>query len=131
MACRAHALHQQLPARPQSIGRLRHAVAEFADSSGASAGQCANIALAVSEALSNAVIHAYIGDDQPGAVAVNVQMHARRLEVVVCDAGSGMRPRVDSPGAGLGLPLIARLTEQLDISDAMPGTCVRMTFAID
>ncbi len=109
---------------------MRRAVAEFAAGSGASADQCATISLAVSEALSNVVIHAYVGHDEPGAMAVDAQINERGLEVVVRDEGTGMRPRVDSPGVGLGLPLIARLTEQIDISDALPGTCVRMTFAI-
>jgi anti-sigma regulatory factor (Ser/Thr protein kinase) len=128
--CPPAALHEQLAARPQSIGRLRRAVVEFAGSRGASSGQCATIALAVSEALSNAVLHAYLGHEQPGDVVVVAQMHEAALEVVVCDEGSGMRPRSDSPGAGLGLPLIARLTEQLEIRDTTPGMCVRMTFAI-
>lgn len=123
-------MHQQLPALAQSIAPLRQAVAEFAGEGGASAGQRATIALAVSEALSNAVIHAYAGDDRPGVMAVDAQMHERSLEVVVCDEGSGMRPRTDSPGAGLGLPLIAHLAEQLEVSDTTPGTRVRMTFAI-
>jgi anti-sigma regulatory factor (Ser/Thr protein kinase) len=130
MAGLAAALHEQLPARPQSIGRLRQAVAEFAGDGGASAGQCATIALAVSEALTNVVVHAYIGYDQPGAMAVDAQLDAPWLQVVVCDEGRGLRPRLDSPGSGLGIPLIARLTEQLDITDAIPGTRVHMTFAI-
>ncbi len=122
-------MHEQLPARPQSIGPLRHAVAEFAGSSGASARQRAAIGLAVSEALNNAVTHAYV-DRQPGVMAVKAQIHDRSLEVVVVDEGRGMRPRLDSPGSGLGLPMIARLAEDLEISDRMPGTAVRMTFAI-
>jgi anti-sigma regulatory factor (Ser/Thr protein kinase) len=124
-------LHEQLPARPQSIGQLRHAVVEFAGSSGASPRQCATIALAVSEALSNAVIHAYVDHDAPGLMGVDALLHERSLEVVVCDAGGGMRPRIDSPGSGLGLPLIASMTEQFEIRDTMPGVSVHMTFAID
>jgi anti-sigma regulatory factor (Ser/Thr protein kinase) len=124
------ALHEQLAARPQSIGRLRHAVVAFAGSGGASAGQCATIALAVSEALNNAVLHAYLGLAEPGVMAIDAHVRESLLEVVVCDEGSGMRPRTDSPGVGLGLPLIARLTERLEITDTEPGVAVRMTFAI-
>jgi anti-sigma regulatory factor (Ser/Thr protein kinase) len=124
------ALHEQLPACPQSVGRLRHAVTEFAGSGGASAGQCATIALAVSEALSNAVIHAYADCDEPGDMVVEASLHDHSLEVVVCDQGGGMRPRPDSPGAGLGLPLIASVTEQLEIRETSPGVAVHMTFAI-
>jgi serine/threonine-protein kinase RsbW len=130
MSAPAAGLHEQLPACPQNVGRLRHTVVDFAAHCGASAGQCATIALAVSEALSNIVVHAYIGQDQAGPMTVNVQMRERSLEVIVRDRGSGMRPRADSPGSGLGLPLIARITDQLTITDARPGVRVQMTFAI-
>jgi hypothetical protein len=42
-----------------------------------------------------------------------------------------MHPRADSPGAGLGLPLIAKVAESFSVS-APPGggTEVSMTFAL-
>ena len=126
----AAALHERVPARAQSVGPLRHAVVEFAGSSGASADQLATIALAVSEALSNAVLHAYVDHDEPGDVIVDAHVHERSLEVLIRDEGHGMRPRTDSPGLGLGLPLIARLAERLVISDTAPGTSVQMSFAL-
>ena len=54
-------LHDRLPALPESIAPLRHSVLGFASDSGASERQREDIALAVSEALSNAVVHAYVG----------------------------------------------------------------------
>ncbi len=86
--------------------------------------------MAVSEALNNAVLHAYAGGESPGIVAVDAWMSERSLNVVVCDEGGGMLRRPGGPGLGLGLPLIARLTRQLvDRGDAR-GMRVRMTFAI-
>jgi len=125
-------LHDRLPALPESIAPLRHAVLGFASDSGASERQREDIALAVSEALSNAVVHAYVGRDSPGLLAVNARLRGRWLEVVVCDEGVGMLPRTDSPGLGLGLALIARVTEELELEslDAIPGVRVRMKFAI-
>jgi len=125
-------LHERLPARPESIPPLRHMVLGFADDGGASDRQREDIALAVTEALSNAVLHAYVGDDSPGLMAVNAQLRGERLEVVVCDEGVGMTPRADSPGMGLGLPLIQRVTEQVELEmlDSVPGVRVRMTFQI-
>jgi anti-sigma regulatory factor (Ser/Thr protein kinase) len=43
-----------------------------------------------------------------------------------------MLPRLDSPGLGIGLPLIAQMSDQLDIEDrgSEPGVRVRMTFSI-
>jgi anti-sigma regulatory factor (Ser/Thr protein kinase) len=123
-------LRARLPARPASITTLRRAVLDFAAGCGASARHCEDIALAVSEALTNAVMHAYVGRERLGEVAVSAWAHERRLEVVVCDAGRGMRPRDDSPGMGLGLKMVEALTERLVLEDAMPGVRVRMTFAI-
>ncbi len=102
----------------------------FADSSGASPQQVENIAVAVSEAVSNAVVHAYPDAGDPGVVVVQARVREHALEVEVSDEGRGMRPRADSPGMGLGLPLIVRLTETLEVEEANPGVRLRMTFAL-
>jgi len=52
------------------------------------------------------------------------------LRVVVSDNGEGMRERHDSPGLGLGLPLIDRLAEAVEVSGDGDGTHVRMDFAL-
>jgi anti-sigma regulatory factor (Ser/Thr protein kinase) len=125
-------LKECLPARAENIALLRRAVVAYAGSNGASERQREDIALAVSEALSNAVLHAYIGDDSPGDVGVDAWVDERALLVVVCDDGVGMLPRTDSPGLGLGLSLIARMTQHLEVEspDATRGMRLRMTFAI-
>jgi len=104
----------------------------FAGTSGASDRQREDIALAVSEALSNAVMHAYVGYDSPGLVAVNARMDGAWLEVVVCDEGIGMQTRIDSPGLGLGLRLIVRMAERVRVESlaTTPGVRIRMMFAI-
>jgi serine/threonine-protein kinase RsbW/stage II sporulation protein AB (anti-sigma F factor) len=54
-----------------------------------------------------------------------------RLAIAVRDDGRGMLPRPDSPGLGLGLPLIATLSETLELGrSADDRTEVRMTFPI-
>jgi len=126
-------LHERLPARAQSVPLARRAVDEFACGCGASARQLAAIALAVSEAVSNAVVHAYVGHDAPGIVAVEAQIDGSALHVTVRDEGIGMRPRTDSPGAGLGLGLglIASVSDRFELAEMQPGVRVCMTFAID
>jgi serine/threonine-protein kinase RsbW/stage II sporulation protein AB (anti-sigma F factor) len=53
------------------------------------------------------------------------------LEVVVEDEGGGTVPRGDSPGIGVGLPLIATLAAESSITGrAGGGTVVRMTFPL-
>jgi anti-sigma regulatory factor (Ser/Thr protein kinase) len=46
-------------------------------------------------------------------VAVTVR-EREWIDVRVADDGSGMAPRDDSPGLGLGLPLIRHLADQFD-----------------
>jgi serine/threonine-protein kinase RsbW/stage II sporulation protein AB (anti-sigma F factor) len=125
-------LREQRSAIAEHVGALREAVVRFADASGASRRTREQIALAVSEALSNCVIHAYAGQDRPGPVTVEAWARAGSVVVLVSDEGRGMVPRLDSPGLGIGLPLIAQMSDQLDIEarDDQPGVRVRMTFAI-
>jgi anti-sigma regulatory factor (Ser/Thr protein kinase) len=92
-------------------------------------GQCDDIAVAVSEALSNVVEHAYAGLESPGPMTVEASRHERLLIVVVSDDGVGMRAR-DTPGVGMGLRLIFALTARLEFEDAVLGARARMTFAI-
>lgn len=125
-------LQHRLPARPDSVAQLRRAVTSYALHNGASQRQREDIALAVSEAISNAVLHAYVGRDRPGDVNVSAWMQDRCLEVVVSDDGSGLAPRPDSPGLGLGLVLMGQMADQLRFEkpESVPGMRVQMSFSI-
>jgi anti-sigma regulatory factor (Ser/Thr protein kinase) len=123
-------MRRRRPAQAESVTLLRHAVVDFAARCGASGRQREDIALAVSEALSNAVLHAYVGRPVAGPIDVAATIEARVLTVVVGDAGIGMRARTDSPGLGLGMKLIGQLTDELLVTALHPGVRVEMTFAI-
>jgi PAS domain S-box-containing protein len=111
------------------VGAIRGGVREFARQRGGSDGLLIDLALAVTEAVTNSVVHAFI-DREPGIVRTRIQAAPNELVVVVTDNGRGMQPRADSPGLGLGLPTIASLTTAMDMH-APPGggTVVTMTFA--
>jgi anti-sigma regulatory factor (Ser/Thr protein kinase) len=116
----------RLPAEPGSIPRFRRAVVAFAGEQGFEEAYA--IGLAVTEAATNAVLHAY-GDSEPGDVRVVACAERERLVVVVRDWGTGMRPRTDTPGLGLGLPTIATLASSFDVEAADgAGTLLRMHF---
>lgn len=123
-------LHDRRPATPQSIAALRRAVIKLAARGGASERQRLDIALAVSEALTNVVAHAYPGHSVPGVVVVQAALEGDALEVAVLDEGVGMPPAAVHPPAGLGLAIIARAADRLKLSDATPGTRLQMTFAL-
>ena len=131
MSVEPHAqLRERRPATPDSIQPLRRAVVELAAARGASQDQLENIALAVSEAVSNAVMHAYVEEERPGTVAVEALVRDDALDVAVCDEGRGLLPREDSPGLGWGLALIDRIAEQLRLDESGPGVRLQMRFRI-
>jgi anti-sigma regulatory factor (Ser/Thr protein kinase) len=125
-------LSRSVPATADNVGRLRRTVAEFAYRHGASARALEDVNLAVSEALTNVVVHAYRDAAGPGPLLVVVAVRDRALIVTVADEGCGMTPRPDSPGLGLGMGLMARVADTFEISPriARPGVVLRMAFAL-
>lgn len=115
---------------PPSVRELRGEVTAFARDHGVGEDVLAGIALAVSEAATNAILHAFV-DSEPGTVRMVAQTASGELVVSIVDDGRGMQPRSDSPGLGLGLPTIGRLTTSLDIREGASGagTEICMTFA--
>ena len=124
-------LELKLPARAENVAVVRHAFGGFAEALSVDEQTLADIKLAVTEACTNVVIHAY-EPDEDGSLEVDASIRDRRLKVVIRDRGRGIVPRPDSPGLGLGLPLIATLAESLELGkDAQDNTEVRMTFSLD
>jgi anti-sigma regulatory factor (Ser/Thr protein kinase) len=85
------------------------------------------VALAVSEAVTNAVVHAY-PDGPGGQVRIHVSVEPLALLVIVSDDGQGLAARSRRGGLGVGLVLIARLCSSLEI-DGAGGTRVAMRFS--
>jgi anti-sigma regulatory factor (Ser/Thr protein kinase) len=122
-------LELTLPSRPENVAVVRHALGGFGDALDVPDQALADIKLAVTEACTNVVVHAY--PDGEGPLGVSAWVRDERLTVVVHDEGQGMLPRPDSPGLGLGLPLIATLAESLELGTGPDDrTEVRMTFLL-
>jgi anti-sigma regulatory factor (Ser/Thr protein kinase) len=116
-----------MPARPEGVGVVRQALAGMADALDFDAAVLADMKMAVTEACTNVVVHAY--PDGEGPMGLRASIDERRLALVVVDRGRGIVPRPDSPGLGLGLPLIATLAESLELGTGnTEETEVRMTF---
>jgi serine/threonine-protein kinase RsbW len=99
-----------LPAVTTSVPPARRRLLEFAELHGARSGVLGPLAVAMSEAVTNAVVHAYDeGDD--GVVHITADIVDGALEVIVSDEGHGIRPG-DSAGLGLGLKVIADLADR-------------------
>ncbi|HEV2785942.1 MAG TPA: anti-sigma regulatory factor [Solirubrobacteraceae bacterium] len=116
------ALDVSYPAQPSQIAAIRRAVAEIARDHGAAESKLVQITLAVSEAASNAILHAYRDRDRDGEVRVVVLAHdADCIDVRIRDRGVGPAPRPDSPGLGLGLRLMAHDADGFEIRPAPDG----------
>jgi serine/threonine-protein kinase RsbW len=119
-------LELELPSRAPSVAKARNALAGVARQVGAPED---DVKLAVSEAVGNAVLHAFRGRE-PGRIVLRARSEADRLVVMVADDGAGMSPNLDSPGLGLGLSLITRLALDVHFDSSDRGTTVSMTFPV-
>jgi serine/threonine-protein kinase RsbW len=116
-----------VPARPENVAVIRHVLGALADALALPPALIDDVRLAVTEACTNVVRHAY---ESEGTIDVVVRPRGDALEVVVADEGRGIGPSPDTAGPGLGLPLIAALTDAFELKgSAGHGTEVRMTFA--
>jgi len=122
---------QTYPAARESVAAIRRTLAQFARDANVPADTAAAIALAASEAATNVVLHAYRDGARPGTIEVVGARHDDHVVVTVRDSGSGLQTRRDSPGLGLGLAIIARSADGLDvILPPAGGLELRMSFAV-
>jgi serine/threonine-protein kinase RsbW len=122
-------LELTVSARAENVAVVRHAMGGLGDAAEVSDQILADIKLAVTEACTNVVVHAYPSGEGP--LTVRAVVDGSLATVVVADRGRGITPRPDSPGLGLGLPLIATLADSLELGTSEAGeTEVRMTFLL-
>src|SRR3954447_24642770 len=94
-----------MPARPEGVGVVRQALAGMADALDFDASVLADMKMAVTEACTYVVVHAY--EEDAGVLEVEMLADEAGLTIVVHDQGSGIqppRPRAEPPALGLGLP---------------------------
>lgn len=122
-----------IPAQARRVGEVRESAIDFACAHGLREPQLSDVRLALSEAISNAVVHAFRDGRESGTVTVAVTFSSTdgQLEIVVSDDGVGLAPRPDSPGIGLGLPIIRRLADNVDHREPPGGgTELRILFRL-
>ena len=117
-------MHEELPATPQSVARARHAVRRFA---GGLEVDLEGVSLAVTEAVANAVAHAY-PDGEHGTIEVSAEAAPFEVTVAVRDHGGGLAAGDGNPGAGFGLQIIERLAQHVALADSPDGVTLTMGF---
>ena len=97
---------------------VRQALAGMADALDFDAAVLADMKMAVSEACTNVVVHAY-DDGADGLLEVEMAADEQGLTIRVRDHGTGLEPETtptrDVPALGLGLPLIAALSDDFEL----------------
>jgi len=120
----------EIPAAAPGVPLVRHALRGLLSGLDVPDDVVADIALAVTEACTNAVVHAY--RDGQGTISVTATHVDGSLTVTVCDHGCGMSARVDTPGLGVGLPVIAAIANSVEIGTPDGGVtemCMRFALA--
>ena len=105
---------------------LRREMTGVAKDCGMDAEEIADVRLAVTEAATNAVVHAYAEAD--GDLTVSAAVQDGELAIVIGDTGPGLVEGRDSPGMGAGLSVIATVAERLKIISHPGGTEIHMAF---
>jgi anti-sigma regulatory factor (Ser/Thr protein kinase) len=118
----------RLPAVAASVTEGRHLLADYLEAIGYQ--ESYEVCLAATEALSNAVRHAYHADAR-GDIEIGAAVHGDSLDVTIRDFGLGPTAELRSESLGLGLALMASLAQRvvLDV-EAGKGTDVHLIFRL-
>jgi serine/threonine-protein kinase RsbW len=122
-----------IPARPEYVALCRLALTGIARTRALAPELVADLKLALTEACSNSVRHAY-GEGREGSVEIRYELTEDRLVVEVTDEGSGFDPDVleraqeELDEGGLGIAIIRAVTDDLEIGvRAEGGSRLRFT----
>ncbi|WP_100374540.1 anti-sigma B factor RsbW [Bacillus sp. FJAT-45037] len=131
-------IEMKVPAKPEFVGIIRLTVSGIANRLGFTYDDIEDIKIAVAEACTNVVNHAYEGE---GLISTSFILHEDRMEIVIADEGQSFdavgtrnqlgpldanKPVGDLKVGGLGLFLINTLMDKVEINDES-GVVLRMT----
>jgi stage II sporulation protein AB (anti-sigma F factor) len=127
----------EIPSKSQNESFARVAVAAFAAQADPTIDEISDVKTAVSEAVTNAVIHGY--ENGPGTIVITASLTGRRLEVTVVDYGVGItdieqarqplytsKPELDR--SGMGFTIMENFMDDCRVtSKSGEGTIVTMS----
>jgi serine/threonine-protein kinase RsbW len=121
-----------IPARPEYITLSRLALMGLARVRPMSEETLADLKLAITEACSNSVRHAY--GDAAGLVEISYELDHERITIEVADDGTGFDHASAALGAedlsegGLGIVIIRSIADELEIGEGAGGRGSRLRF---
>lgn len=122
-----------IPARAEFIALCRLALTGLARTRALTPEVVADLKLALTEACSNSVRHAY-AEGREGVVEIRYELDDDRIRVEVADDGHGFdpvltqRPLEEIDEGGLGIAIIRAVTDELDITRGPEGQGSRLRF---
>lgn len=123
-----------IPARAEYITLCRLALTGIARVRDLPDEVLADLKLALTEAASNSVRHAYAGDEHDGVVEISYELRPDRLVIEVTDEGEGFDPaEADGPPeelseGGLGIAIIRAIADEVEIGTQPGGRGSRLRF---
>jgi len=130
----ARSVRLTIPAKAEYITLVRLALSGLSQLRPLSEETLGDLKLAVTEACSNSVRHAY-RDGREGSVQVLYELHPDRLVVEVCDEGDGFAVAERAPAGdeslaegGLGIAIIRELADELELGPNATGKGSRLRF---
>lgn len=124
-----------LRALAENVAVARQVCGGIAAAAGMDEPAVADLRLAVSEACTNVVLHAY-DESEAGLMEIGARVDEALLHVAVRDGGRGISGQSPTSGLGLGIPIVEAVTESMEIEERRTdtngpaGNDVRMTFVI-
>jgi anti-sigma regulatory factor (Ser/Thr protein kinase) len=115
---------REFPAVPASLADVRETTRHWAREAGAEPAVVYAATHAVHEAVVNAIVHGYDGGAAEQVVRVAADDRDGCLRFTITDHGAGFLPRQESPGYGLGLAIIAQLSDDFEVHDRPGGGLV-------
>jgi serine/threonine-protein kinase RsbW len=123
----------RIPAKPEYITLCRLALTGISRLRPLGEETLADLKLALTEACSNSVRHAYGSGD--GSVDIRYQLHHDRLVIEVADDGAGFEPTESAAESGdelveggLGIAIIRSLADDVEIGVGEGGRGSRLRF---
>ncbi len=119
--------------RPENLALARLALAGVGAVAGAGESDIADLKLAVTEACTNAILHAYSDGAASGQLVVRYRVAADGVDIEVEDDGAGFDPgdpiaeESERDGQGMGLMIIRTLTDSIEIESDDSGS--RISFS--
>jgi len=131
-----NSMRLEFPSKSQNEAFARIVVASFASQLDPVIEELADIKTAVSEAVTNAIIHGY--ENKPGTVFIQCKIEGNRIEIIIEDKGKGIKDIAEAmepfytskpelERSGMGFTVMETFMDELEVQSVLgEGTVVRM-----